>query len=176
MPHLKLDTNHLLQMQNASFIIGSDPTCDLPLTGQNILPRHLILQSRGDRWQAATLALNAPVLINGRPMDSMVLLNDNDHIHIGDVVFIWKEQSAPEANASPWRGLLIIFLVVMTLLSSILAWFRLSSGYQMSLSVLPTPRPAIIITTPGAQSESELMLPPHGYTEEGHPVYRIELP
>ncbi len=176
MPHLKLDTKHLLQMRSTSFTIGSDPTCDLPLTGQNILPRHLILQSRGDSWQAATLALNARVLINGQPLHSMALLKDNDRIHIGDVIFIWKEQNASERITSPWRGLLILFLVVMTLLSSLLAWFRLSNGYHLDLSVMPTSRPAIIITTPDNRSGSELQLPPDGYTEEGHPIYRIELP
>ena len=176
MPHLKLETNQSVQMRSASFIIGSDPTCDLPLTGQNILPRHLILQSRGDRWQAATLALNAPVMINEQPLYSLALLKDGDRIRVGDVTFIWREHTAPDARSNPWQGLIIIFLVLLTMLSTIFAWFSFSNNYQMKLSVLQATRPAIIITSPVPQPESELQLTPDGYTEEGHPIYRIELP
>jgi hypothetical protein len=161
-------------MRSASFIIGSDPTCDLPLTGQNVLPRHLILQSRGDQWQAATLALHAPVYINNQPLGSLALLKDGDQIRIGDITFIWREQTT-EVRTSPWRGLLIIFLVVMTMLSAIFAWFSFSNGYQIDLQG-SSRSPSIVITTPSLQNDSQLQLQPDGHTEEGHPIFRIELP
>jgi len=171
MPHLKLHLRRSVQLQSASFTIGSDPTCDLPLTGRNVFPRHLILQSRGDRWQAATLALRAPAFINDQPLTSLTLLKDGDRIRVGDVTFIWQEQKAPATQTGPWKGLLLIFLAVMTIMSAIFAWFNFSS--IQTQPVPPAPRATIISpasTTPVPVPVLE------GFSEAGHPVYRIVLP
>ncbi len=165
MPHLKLTAQQTVPLQRASFTIGSDPTCDLPLSGRNVLPRHLILQSRGDSWQAATLALRAPVFINDRPLTSLTLLQDGDRIRVGDVTFIWKEQQAP-AQTGPWKGLLLIFLAVMTAMSALLAWF--------SFSHVQPPPPPMAITTPAPESGLHPLF--EGVSPEGHPIYKITLP
>ena len=175
MPHLKLTTNQTVRLQSASFTIGSDPTCDLPLTGQNVFPRHLILQSRGERWQAATLALRAPVFINNQPLTSLTLLKDGDHIRVGDVTFIWREQQAPAAQSSPWKGLLLIFLAVMTIMSAVFAWFGFNGGNQIS-SEITRPAPPALVVTPPAVIESGPQPVLEGTSEAGHPIYRITLP
>jgi hypothetical protein len=175
MPHIKLPTHQSVRLRNASFTIGSDPACDLPLKGQNIFPRHLILQSRGERWQAATLALRAPVFINDHPLTSLTLLNDGDRIRVGDVTFVWQEQNAPGVQPSPWKGLLLIFLAVMTMMSAVFAWFSVNGGDQIVPEITRPAPPAIVITTPaviksGPQPVFE------GLSEAGHPIYRITLP
>ena len=122
MPHLKLDKNQLVQMKGASFTIGSDPSCDFSLDAPGVYARHLILQSRGDNWQAAKLSLDAPLKVNGSPVESMTLLQDGDLIQIGDVTFIWREENINISLHPPWKGLLYIFVIVLALLILII-WF-----------------------------------------------------
>ena len=174
MPHIKLTTNHAVQMRSASFTIGSDPTCDLPLTGKAVLPRHLILQSRGDGWQVATLAPRAYASLNGHPLASLALLKDGDQIQIGDVTLIWREQDLPPANASPWMGLLAIFLVVMIMLTGVLAWFGLTHGYRTENTDSPTPVIEPVQAIPTVMLEQPPLL--EGYSEAEHPIYRIVIP
>ena len=164
MPHIKFATNQSVPMQNASFTIGSDPTCDLPLKEKGVLPRHLILQSRGDGWQAATLSLHAIVFINDQLMDSLTLLKDGDLIRLGEAAFVWREQNAPTTQSSPWKGLLLIFLAVLTIFSAIFTWFGISN--------------ARLLETLRSDSAIESIQSPtlEGYNEAGHPIYFIELP
>ncbi len=170
MPHLQLTAHQTVPLQSASFTIGSDPTCDLPLTGRNVLPRHLILQSRGDRWQAATLALHAPVFINDQPLASLTLLNDGDRIRVGDVTFIWQEQKAHAPQTSPWKGLLLIFLAVMTIMSAVFAWF----GFSVTQTTPAAPaRSTIVSPTQTAPNPGPVL---EGINQEGHPVYKIVIP
>jgi len=175
MPHIKLTAHQSVRLRNASFTIGSDPTCDLPLTGRDVLPRHLILQSRGDGWQAATLAPRAPVFINDQPLTAITLLNDGDRIRVGDVTFIWREQNAPGVKSSPLKGLLLIFLAVMTMMSVVFAWFSVNGGDQIAPEITRPAPPAIVIATP-AVIESGPQPVFEGTSEAGHPIYRITLP
>ena len=159
MPHIKLTTEQAVSVHHTPFTIGSDPACDLTLQGQNVLPRHLLLQSRGDVWQAATLSSRAAVFINDQPLDSLALLKDGDRIRVGDVTMIWREQGAPIPQQSPWKGLLLIFLIVVSMLSVVFGWYGLSNGRGLTSS--PDAIPA---HGGGADNEGD------------HPVYRIILP
>ena len=173
MPHIKLTTNQTVQMRSASFTIGSDPSCDLPLSERTILPRHLILQARGDGWQVATLTPRAYASLNGRPLASLALLHDGDQIKIGDVTLVWREQDAPAAQTGPWMGLLLIFMMVIMLLIGAWAWFGLTHSFRKE--ALTTPPPIVEpVHAPTMVLEQSPML--EGYSEAGHPVYRIVVP
>ncbi len=168
MPYLYLATGHPYVLQtHGSITIGSDRTCDLPITGQAVAPRHLIVQPRGHAWQVATLDLNAPVTINGRPVRGLAILHDGDHIQIGDVTIVWHEQP-PKEDRGPWMGLALIFLTVLTLISVIFAAFRLESQYGQAIKSTTITAPAAQTTTPN--------LTPATFSPQGHPVYHITLP
>ncbi len=167
MPYIKLAAEHSVQVRHTPFTIGSDPTCDLSLQGRSVLPRHLILQSRGSVWQAATLSSRAIAYINDRPLDSLALLKDGDIIKVGNVTMIWREQSAPISRQSPWKGLLIIFLAVVAMLSLVFGWYGFSNNREMTSSPDSVPtEPLIRHLTPVGGGENG----------EGHPAYHIELP
>ena len=175
MPHLKLEKNQSIQMHGASFTIGSDPTCDLPISGRGVLPRHIILQSRGDRWQVAKLTLDAPVFINNRPVDSLALLNDGDQIKIGDITFVWQEKNVVfEEENGPWKGLVLILLTVLVMLSFIFIWF----GYSdFQLGAPPTASAsATSIPKQTPQNAPPPKETPLCFDKMGHPVYWIVLP
>jgi len=168
MPYIQFAPNRIVLLKNASFTIGSNAACDLSLSGRGILPRHLILQSRGDRWQIATLALQARADINGHPLESLALLEDGDTIRIGDATFVWREQQAPVKQTSPWKGLLLIFLAVVTMLSAVFAWFGVTHTYQMDATTSPALQAPI--TSPSQYSGFQ------GFSEAGHPIYLIVPP
>ena len=167
MPYLKLATNQSIQMRSASFTIGSDPTCDLSLSGRTILPRHLILQSREDGWQVATLSLSATLAINGRPVTSLALLKDGDYIQVGDVTLVWRELDVHRVQTSAWKGLLTIFLLVMMLLSAVFAWFGFSQIHDQKTM------PSVPIITPAADSPSGAQDNADG---AGVPLFRLVVP
>ena len=167
MPHLKLASNQAVLLHQKSFVIGSDPACDLALKNKDILPRHIIFQPRGEQWQIATLNLRAAVFINERPLTGIVILEDGDKIRIGSVTMVWREQDLQGEVSSPWQGLLSILLIVMVMMSALLAWFNFSD----SPKPLPHSTPVILPTVP---------LKPHlqfqKLSENGHPLYEIIVP
>lgn len=128
MPFLYFSLRKSVQLQGASFTIGKDLSCDLTLTGRDILPRHLILQARGDRWQAATLSPRAVVFINDQPLDTIVILNDGDRIRVGEYTLIWREMERPNLAPAPapWRGLLAILAAILLMLGLLFLWFYIS--------------------------------------------------
>ena len=174
MPYLTLSTNRTVPLQNASFTIGSDPTCDLALADPSVAPRHLILQSRGDGWQMATLNLHASVIHNGRPVSGLVLLHDGDRIRVGkDIEFIWREADAPRKG--PWTGLLLIFLTVLAAISILFAVYRFDAAYLKGILPITTPQqPTMKVTIPASNTPS--VLTPAGISAEGHPIYHLTLP
>ena len=127
MPHLKLDKNQMVQMKGSSFTIGSDPSCDFSLKAPGVYARHLILQARGEKWQAAKLSLDAPLTINGRPIESLAVLQDGDTIKLGEVTFTWREENIHISTYGAWKGLLFILLTVLVLLFLIFIWFVYSN-------------------------------------------------
>ncbi len=174
MPYLNLSTNRTVPLQKTSFTIGSDPSCDLPLTDKAVAPRHLILQSRGDGWQVATLNLHAPVTVNDRPISGLALLHDGDRIRMGEgVEFVWREADAPPQKG-PWLGLLLIFLAVIAVLSILFAVYRFDAAYLEG--VLPaTMAPETTMQPAPAPASGAPMLQPAGVSPNGHPVYEMTL-
>jgi len=175
MPYLQFAPNYIVLLKNASFIIGSNAACDLSLSGRDILPRHLILQFRGDGWQIATLALQARAYINDQPLDSLALLEDGDVIRIGDTTFVWREQYARPKQRTPWKGLLLIFLAVMTLLSAVFAWFGVTNTYRLDATTSPSPQAPITSPAPAIINASQ-PFDFQGFSEAGHPIYLIVPP
>ncbi len=168
MPYLTLSSNRTVPLQKASFTIGSDPTCDLALADRSVAPRHLILQPRGNGWQAATLNLHAPVFVNGQPITGLTLLHDGDRIRVGEgVELIWREADAPPQKG-PWSGLLLIFLAVIAALSMLFAVYRFDAAYLEG--VLP------VTTLEPAPASSAPVLQPADVSPQGHPVYDMTLP
>ncbi len=168
MPYLYLATGHPYVLQtHGSITIGSDRTCDLPISGQAVAPRHLIVQPRGRAWQIATLDLKAPAAINGRPLRGLAILHDGDRIQVGDVTLVWHEQ-APKESHGPWMGLILIFLTVLTGLSLLFAAFRLESQYGRAVMSA-----AISSSAPPTSAP---VLAPTEFSPQGHPVYHITLP
>ena len=166
MPHLRLASNRAVSLHHNSFIIGSDPGCDLSLTDKSILPRHLILQPRGHQWQAATLNLRATVFVNERPLTGIALLNDGDRIRVGNVTMVWQEQDVVPTQGSPWMGLLSILLIVLMLMSGLFAWFYYTG---ISQSALATPIVA-------QQEDAKPKLHFQQLSKTGHPLYNIVVP
>ena len=174
MPHLLIAAKQVVQIQNASFTVGSDPTCDLALSGRDILPRHLILQRRHESWQILPLSPYARTIINDHPLTTLKLLNDGDRIQVGEVTLIWSEKDAPNVHDTPWKGLLFIFLALMVMMSVIIAGFSINQNYRLASQTTPATSPTVanhstnIAPTPAADfSES---------SPAGHPVYHITLP
>ncbi len=137
--------------------IGSDPTCDLSIQGPGIAARHLIIQPREQGWQAATLQLHTPFYINDRPVYGLALLQDGDHIRIGDnVTLVWHDPLPSQAQQSPWLGLLLILLSILAGLAVLFAIFRFDAP----------PAPAAV----------HQPIQPAATSPEGHPIYRIAIP
>ncbi|HHB91301.1 MAG TPA: FHA domain-containing protein [Anaerolineae bacterium] len=174
MPYLNLSTRRTVPLQKQSFTIGSDPSCDLSLPDNEVAPRHLILQSRGDGWQIATLNLHASVTINGQPIDGLALLHDGDRIRLENgVELIWREADAPPQRG-PWWGLLLIFLAVIATLSILFAIYRFEAAYLANF--IPT---NLSSTTPPLQvseASGQSILQPVGLSANGHPLYLLVLP
>ncbi len=126
-----------------------------------------MLHSRGSIWQAATLSSRAIAYVNDRPLDSLALLKDGDIIKVGNITMIWREQNAPISRQSPWKGLLIIFLAVVAMLSLVFGWYGFSNSRGVTSSPDSVPIENVIrhLTPEGG-----------GENEDGHPVYHIELP
>ncbi len=174
MPYLNFSSHRTVPLQKSSFTIGSDPACDLPISDESVAPRHVILQSRGDGWQLATLNLRASVTVNDEPIQGLILLHDGDRIRVGqDVQFIWREADAPKQG--PWLGLLLIFLAVIAGLSILFAAYRFDATYLDA--IIPTAlEPEIGIQSVAPAAVEENLLQPAGVSPAGHPVYRIALP
>jgi len=138
-----------------------------------VAPRHLILQSRGDGWQIATLDLHAKVTVNDEPVTGLRLLRDGDRIRVGDgVVFVWREANAPPQKG-PWLGLLLIFLLV-AMLSILFAIYRFDTVYFedfMPVTVAPE-----TIQQPAPSSEPDALLHPVATSPSGRPVYELTVP
>jgi len=153
-------------LQQKSFVIGSDPACDLALNQQDVLPRHLILQPRGEQWQASTLNLRAAAFINDRPLTGITLLHDGDRIRIGSITMTWHEQDLQGEMSTPWLGLLSILLVVLILMSALFVWFNFS-GPNHPVNATPA-------TVQKTKLQPDLQFQNLG--ENGHPLYHIVVP
>jgi len=166
MPHLRLASNQAVLLNEKAFVIGSDPACDLALKQRDILPRHLILQPRGEQWQAATLNLRAAAFINDRPLTGIALLHDGDRIRVGSVTMTWHEQDLQGEMSAPWAGLLSILLIVLIMMSALFVWFNFSGLHRA-----PDATPAII-----QKIEPQPHLQFQNLSENGHPLYEIVVP
>jgi hypothetical protein len=93
---------------------------------------------------------------------------------VGDVTLVWREQDLPPVKTSPWLGLLLIFLMVMGMMMGALAWFGLTHGYHWEATTSPTPIVQPLQTVPTMTWEQQPAL--EGYTETGHPIYRVVIP
>ncbi len=176
MPHLRFDTNRFVQMREGFFTIGSDPACDLSLDARGILPRHLILQSRGDQWQVAKLTMKATIFVNEKPIDSLAILKNGDRIRIGEITFIWREENVEAKRASPWKGLMFIFLTVMVMLALIFLWFAYSMGFGLDSIAPPGYSRSHTQSAPSLLNGPHQPLTPERVDNMGHPIYRIVLP
>jgi len=112
----------------------------------------------------ATLSIYATLAINGRPVTSLSLLKDGDYIQVGDVTLVWRELDVHQVEASPWKGLLAIFLFVIMLLGAVFAWFGFSNTREQN-----TTPPAPIITPAADYS-------PDAQDNAGVPLFRLVAP
>ncbi len=174
MPYLTLPTNQTVYFRQSSFVVGSDSSCDLPISGRGVAPRHLILQTRGEHWQVAPLAMSAPAAINDQPLTGLTILHDGDHIQVGEeIVLVWHEREQEEAKKGPWMGLLFILLVVVAMLTTTFAIYRFESNYLLSLPFI-TPQPTAIQAEFAPPQDKTLQ--PSGLSHEEHPVYQLSIP
>ncbi|MCG6941624.1 MAG: ATP-binding cassette domain-containing protein [Thiohalocapsa sp.] len=70
---------------NSAYPIGTDPVSPIQLAGPGVLPLHANLQVRDDAVQLGAVG-GAPLLLNGMPLSSPVILADGDWIAFGETL------------------------------------------------------------------------------------------
>ncbi|HKQ48829.1 MAG TPA: FHA domain-containing protein [Phycisphaerae bacterium] len=85
--------------RSAALIIGSDPNCDVVLTGASISPRHALVVWTRDGAMVRDLTGRSSVRCNGRPVQ-MGAIVDGDAIGVGPYELIYELQAAVAGAAS----------------------------------------------------------------------------
>lgn len=147
MPYLILPNGRQIPVAQPYLTIGSDAACDLRLTDTLIAPRHAILQDDGQHWRVAKLNLNAVVWLNGRPLQAMTLLQDGDHLWVGETRMTWREQTDSGGGHTSLSGntrtlFYALFLLIAILFGLWSAWTVFSvrfAGSDIRHSVYSSP-------------------------------------
>jgi pSer/pThr/pTyr-binding forkhead associated (FHA) protein len=81
-------------VRTTPFIIGADPTCDLPLQGKGIRPKHAIIKqdAGGQHWISHEAGVLSATRINGQKV-RVAPLQSGDLLQLGSILlrFHWKE-------------------------------------------------------------------------------------
>jgi hypothetical protein len=102
-------TGHHCDLPHRAAVLGTDPQCDVPLTGQpGVAPRHCELRPTSHGMELVKLDPVVVLLANGAPVTS-ALLHDNDVITVGSLelllrVFADPEEPSPDAAEDSLEG------------------------------------------------------------------------
>jgi len=77
--------------------LGSDPTCDVTLAGDDVAADHIQIVREDDGYVAASLGRGRPMLINGKK-ERRAHLRDGDIIDIGDQILTFAQHDAPASS------------------------------------------------------------------------------
>jgi transcriptional regulator with GAF, ATPase, and Fis domain len=74
--------------------MGTDPSCDVPVTGDDVASDHAQIIREGDDFVAASLGRGRPMLVNGKK-EKRARLREGDIIEIGDTRLTFVPYDAP---------------------------------------------------------------------------------
>lgn len=76
------------QFQKAEIILGRDPDCDFTISDETISLRHCKLSYHHKQWWANDLNSTNGSFINDNPIDSAVIITEDDILRLGQVSII----------------------------------------------------------------------------------------
>ena len=85
-------------LENETFLVGRDPTCELALTEREISRHHIKVTRQSGKFFIEDLDSKNGTWVTGEQLKGERLLNDGDEINLGQVVkitFIESEATAP---------------------------------------------------------------------------------
>jgi MoxR-like ATPase len=84
------DKSSLIKLNSGEFIIGRDPTCDLPLDSGDVSRRHSKIIVDGERVSIEDLDSSNGTFVNSAPIDGRYELKHMDVIQIGGNVIVFN--------------------------------------------------------------------------------------
>jgi transcriptional regulator with GAF, ATPase, and Fis domain len=78
--------------------LGSDPSCDVPVAGDDVAADHAQIIREGDDFVAASLGRGRPMLVNGKK-EKRARLREGDVLEIGDTRLTYVSYDSPDAPA-----------------------------------------------------------------------------
>ncbi|RME85963.1 MAG: LysM peptidoglycan-binding domain-containing protein [Caldilineae bacterium] len=164
MPYLEISPNRLVPIDEDHFVIGADADCHLALADAGVARRHLILQQVQDHWRVASLNLDAPALLNGQPLYTIMQLRDGDELRIGEAAFIFHTGPLPQTRRRNYWPVAAAVALVIVLVG---IW-----GLSRTLTT-PQPLASPLLPNPSPTPRLETSLPGPEYTP---PVYQLQVP
>lgn len=84
-----------------SVLLGSDSSCQVSLKRDDIKPRHIDIQVKGDQLNLVNLAADPQLTINGKPVEKQAVLNIGDTVVLAGMSLLVVD---PKAEAKPAAG------------------------------------------------------------------------
>lgn len=137
----------LVDLPDGRFVVGRDKTCDLRPTSDGVSRRHCAFRISGDVVLLRDLQSTNGTIVNGRPIEEEVELQDGDVIEFGSLQFAYlavpEESSVEHAPAAPTSA-----AVGEPVASPAVAEEPVPPRRPAAVAPMPAPKPRIAVTPP----------------------------
>lgn len=93
-------SDSIFESRHSALIVGSDPTCDLIASGDDVAPRHCLVVWTQEGPIIRSLCTSETTRLNGRPIEENYLL-DGDVIGVGAHTFRFETKIEPTETGIP---------------------------------------------------------------------------
>src|SRR5438132_3086109 len=154
-------------------LIGSAPSCDLSIQGQDVFPRHALARAGEGMLTLTDLGTPAGTFLNGERLSGPRAAAPGDRIRIGDATFevtldaptpgpATAAQVSPPPPATPEpagrrRGMVLAGVVIVLLVCGVAVALAVSGGSKTPVTPKPA-EPEITTFTASAASPIEVAL------------------
>jgi DNA-binding response OmpR family regulator len=101
-PYLTDPNGHEHRLETDTITIGRAVENSIVITSKRVSREHARIRREGRRWYLEDLRSSNGVFLNEERVLSAMELRDGDHIHIGDVTFIYHDPETTNVDSSPF--------------------------------------------------------------------------
>lgn len=114
----------IFKLENKNYVIGSSPSCDLPVMNQLISQRHAEISVRPDGCWIKDLGSKNGTTVNGNPLKSGIerMLKEADIISFAHVDAKFLDASVNHSQSKLWQNLLIVVITILVVFAGYYAY------------------------------------------------------
>ncbi len=117
-------TGQTVRLENKNYVIGSSPSCDVPVMNQLISQRHAEISVRPDGCWIKDLGSKNGTTVNGNPLKTGIerMLKEADIISFAHVDAKFLDASVNHSQSKLWQNLLIVVITILVVFAGYYAY------------------------------------------------------